>query len=264
MALSNDAKLRALGLKFGSGQTDSDSTLFEAVEAGYNSTYSDFLNDVQAVVSFDDYETRLVNQGVVSAAEASDFRARVEARFNSYTEFTNNATSFSDFQSFFADFGSGSTVAGETRGPDGLPNSGVKFHAEAGTSREGVEVPAGTVEIFGPRIQHSTTSNTDEAETQRDLQLSVSNFTVSNDTPQVGESVTYEADVFNNSSFSARPVISLLEDNERVETTTVELPPSSGTTVSFGRSYSSIREVIAQIEDSQPKQVTVLPDIPFV
>ena len=254
-SLTQEDKLRALGIRQPNQSIDLDAELFDEIAEAYEEAFNDFLDDVDGLDSFEEFEDFLVDEDILSAEDAEQLRTRLESRFEEFGEFEDDLNTYESFDEWFNDFNAGETLTGGTKDEDGTVNQGIKFHEQDGVSRAGVPVPAGTVEVYGPRVEFS---QTDPAIEDPDASLLTQNLTVSNTTPTRFETVTYSADITNTSGYSTSFSIRLYEDDSRVASKSVSFRVNETKTVEFERSYEEYDSFDVRINDSDEETVVVI------
>jgi hypothetical protein len=252
-SLTQTEKLRALGLKRPDSSTNPYSALFDEIAS--QKDYSTFSSDVNGQASFSEFETYLTDTIGMSSADAARFRSRMEQKYASFSDFQSALSGFSSYEEWKGSFSWGTTIGGDTTDGDKV-TSGVRIHGEDGVSYDDVAVGKGTVEVFGPRIEFSQTDAAIDASTD----FAVTNLTVSDTTPQKGETINISADITNNSGYGTDFTAKLLEDSSVKKTKTVSFDPSETKTVSFSRTYSELVSVEVQINDSGTQTVSVEPE----
>jgi len=256
-------KLKALGLKLPESQESPLKEEFDELKKqveNLSNGFSEFQNDVNNQSSFSEFETYLTDTLGLSASEASKLRKKYESKYTDFSTFQNELSSYSSFEEWRNSFSWGDTLGGETTEDGQATNAGIRFHGEAGITREGVQVPAGTVEIFGPEVHFSQTGATADEEEDKSSLFSWSNESVDNATPVPYEDVTFSADLTNNGSYRENFVAALLVDGETVTTGDLfKIGPGNTRTVEFTYEFGEIGSYEVQISKSATIDVTVIP-----
>ena len=259
-SLTQEDKLRALGLKSPDQSIELDLELFEDIKDWYEENkdgFSSFEDDANNESSFADLKQKLIDDGVLSQEQADQLFTKIENKYEGdYTAFTDDLSNYESFDEFINSFNPGSGLTGDTKDDSGDPNQGIRFHSEDGVSRAGVAVPKGTVEIYGPRVEFSQSA---PAIDNPEAAISVSNFTVSNQIPVKFEIVTYSADLTNESGYSTSFSIKLYHDDAIRSSKTVEFGVNETKTVEFTEQYNTLRSFDASIMDSGTITVSVIP-----
>lgn len=177
---------------------------------------------------------------------------------SSYDEFkshTNDSEGYAEFKSAFSQ-NTTFTSRVETESGD-VSAAGVEVHDTDGTTRDGVQIPAGGIEIFGREVHFSQTGNT---KTGTGTGTSGSSFSgpvtfVTDFKTKSGdkvfdkyETVTFEVTIENRSSYEETATITLFEDGSQYESirlgtynsTRPALSPGETRTVEFDVSRSDI------------------------
>jgi hypothetical protein len=259
--LDEEKKLIWLGLK----RIESDrSVVAEAFDILRNNVedYEAFQNDLGGVSNYTEFKTYLENHGF-SSGEADTFIDRIQNNFedtdssgSTYDEFKqyvqNEASSFAQLKNAFntnQTIGSGEETVG------GEKVSGIKFFENDGYTKDGFFVPAGTVEVFGNEIHFSKTG----APAAGEENISYSNLTVSNTSPNKNQTIDISADVNNSGTGSGSVYVTLIEDGVVSKQERVEVPAGQTKTVSFERAYTELKTVEVTIGDLNPITVFVVP-----
>lgn len=252
-SLTSKEKLRALGLKAASVQNNPYQDVFEQIEAAKD--YSTFSSDVNNQSSFSEFETYLTDTIGVGGSQAADFRRRMEQKYSTFSDFQNALSGFSSYDEWINSFSWGTTIAGDTTDGDGA-TSGIRIHGEDGLSYDGIKVPKGTLEAFGPRLEFSQTA----APIDATASFSAANLTVSNTTPSPNETIQISADITNNSGYGLSHTVKYTEDGNVVKTRTLDFAANETRTVSFERTYDDYVSYDVSIDGTGPTTVTVVPD----
>lgn len=253
-SLTPKEKLKALGVSAPAVQNNPYLSVFGAIE---DYGFSQFVTDVNNQSSFSEFETYLQDTIGLSAGDAEQFRKRMEQKYASFSDFQNALFGFSDEDEWINSFSWGATIAGDTTTSDGESLSGgIRVHAESGVSYDGVSVEAGTLELFGPRIETSQTG----AASTKDSSFTTTNLTVSNTTPTTFETITIGADVTNNNSYDDDATAKLIEDGAVVDSKTFRVGGGSTRSISFDRRYTELVSVEVKINEAGPETVVVIPD----
>jgi len=256
--LSNGDILKALGLKLPNTQANPLRDLWN--DLSDSTDHETFSNDVQGISSWSEFETYLQDNHGFSAGEASTFREQLESKYASFTDFRDALSTFDSYDEWENSLSWGETVAGESTDEDGRLVTGFRFHDEAGVTREGVQVPAGTVEIFGEEVHFSNTSPPVEEESSESL-FSWANESHSPNVPNPHEPVTISADVTNNGNY-AEPLVAALKVEGSVvdESDVVKVEPGNSRTFSFTHRFDEVGFYDVQISGSATQTISVAPE----
>jgi hypothetical protein len=271
--LSEEKKLVWLGFKNPQQDVSQAGTDLQKLKdnVGDYSTYQDQLDaydldgdgDDEDISDFTQFKTYLEDNGF-SSLEADSFIQKIK---NSFEDADGDGSKYGDFETYVQDnsssyeelqsqFGSTSGLTGETETADGEKVTGIIFHEEAGVSKDGVNVPPGTTEIIGNRIEFS---QTDEVETGEPL-MSYSNLAVSNETPYKYETITISCDLENIGDVSGDAYPQLKIDGEvKKAQGPIFLFNGESTTVEFEYSFDELVSVEVSIAQLEPITVTVIP-----
>jgi hypothetical protein len=256
--LSNGDILKALGLKLPNTQANPLRDLWN--DLADSTDYATFSDDVQGLSSYSEFETYLQDTHGFSAGEASTFREQLESKYASFTDFQDSLSTFDSYEEWENSLSWGETVGGESTDEDGRLVSGFRFHDESGVTREGVRVPAGTVEIFGEEIHTSNTSPPVEEESSGSL-FSWANESYSPDVPTPYDPVTISADVTNNGSYAEPFVAALKVDGPVVdESDLVKIGPGNTRTFEFTYRFDEVGNYDVQISSSATQTIPVAPE----
>lgn len=254
--LTQDDKLRALGIRSPEAGSDISQDLFETIQEAFDSL-DEFEDEIDNFTSFDEFENYLVNQGILDAEDAERLRQRIEARFGDYQSLLDEIDSADTFNEWISQYNPGGGVTGGS-------NQGVRFHEQAGVSRNGIQVPAGTVEVYGARVEFSETDPSANPEISfTTSNISASSTTIGVQTTQTfdifPEEVVISADVTNTSGGEAEITSRLYEDDEEVETTTSTFADGETVEVSFAVRPSGLGQHDFRINQSDSVTITVDP-----
>lgn len=216
------------------------------------------------ISDYTQFQTYLEDNGFTSL-EAQAFIDKIKNAWSdedssgsSYDEFEawveNTGTSYEQFQS---QFGTTAGLTGEEETSEGEKVTGVIFHDEQGVSKAGVNLPPGTVEIFGNRVEFS---QTEDIETGEPL-MSYSNLNIDNQTPSKYETITITADLKNIGDVSgdAYPQLKIDGSVEKAQGP-IFLLNGESTTVSFTYFFTELVSVDVSIADLDPLTVSVIPE----
>lgn len=216
------------------------------------------------ISSYANFQTYLEDNGFTTL-EAQAFIDKIKntwsdenADGSSYDEFEswveNTGTSYEEFQSQFS---TTAGMTGEEETSEGEKVTGIIFHDEAGVSKDGVNLPPGTTEIFGNRVEFSKTENIETGEPL----MSYSNLNIDNQTPSKYERITITADLSNIGDVSGDAYPQLKVDGEVVKAQgPIFLLNGESTTVSFTHYFTELVSVDVTIADLEPLTVSVIPE----
>lgn len=215
------------------------------------------------ITSYSDFDTYLQDNGFTSL-EAQAFIDKIKNTWSdedssgtSYDEFENwvetTGTSYEEFQSQFS---TTAGMTGEEETSEGEKVTGIIFHDEAGVSKDGVNLPPGTTEVFGNRIEFSQTENIETG----DPLMSYSNLAIDNQTPEKFETITISCDLENIGDVGGDAFPQLKVDGEVVKSQgPIFLLNGESTSISFTYSFDEFQFVVVTIADLDPLDVTVIP-----
>lgn len=256
--LTRDDRLRALGIiggATGDGGEGSGGDLIIDVEEEFGD-FQSFKDAANNQSSFSEFQTYLVDNNILSEADATQFTGLLQGKYQDYTDFLNDIAQYNSFEDWSNNINFGVTLPGPGTGPGGGTVQGVKFHEEGGVSKDGVTVPAGTVEIFGSRIEFSQEAEPVE---NPDPDVTVQSFSVDPTTAVLNQDITFEATVKNTGSISSQFNVRLFFNGQVAASKGIFLDASGTGTVSFVKSFSSPTAIVATIEDSSGESVAVVP-----
>lgn len=265
--LSDEEKLVWLGLK----QPKQEVTI---IKGDLNKlqdalTFEQFQSDLDDVADFSELNTYLQNEANFSSDEADSFIEKIQQNFSDedssgsvYDEFKdytqNTATTWETFKN---NFGNQATFSGEVETESGEPAAGIRVHDQNGVSYDGVVVPAGTVEVFGTRVEFSQqdTPFTGEA------LISYSNLQVSNTIPEKFETITISADIDNIGDVFGDAYPQLKIDGEVVSTAgPITIPNGGSDSIEFTWTFTELQSVEMTIGALEPETVSVIPTGLFI
>jgi hypothetical protein len=255
-------KLNALGLKAPDSQENPLQSEFESLLNGIDTNLSggwlDFQNDVSNQSSFGEFETYLTDTLGLSSSDASTLRQKYQSKFGTFSDFQNAVSSYSSFEEFENSFTWGDTISGETTEDGQNNNAGIRFHSEAGITKEGVSVPAGTVEIFGPEVHFSQTGATADEDPDKSSLFSYSNMDVSDSSVLLGDTPTVSVDLTNNGSYQENFLPVLLVDGEvQQEGDLIKIGAGNTRELSFEFKTPDTGDFEVQINKSPTRTITV-------
>ena len=185
---------------------------------------------VDGATSYTEYEQALIDAGFPSA-EVDAHISRVQDEFSSWTayhdEVVNNLNGYDEYR---AQFGNTQGLTGSELTEEGEPTAGLRVHDSAGTSYNGVSVPAGTTEVFGRRIEFS---QQDAAADPDDVTYANLQSDDPDNTVTVYQTIAVSADVTNPNAWGVNVTIPLKLDGSVEQQQAVRLGPNETRTVSF-------------------------------
>lgn len=238
--LSENKKLIWMGLKRPSTSTSIVEKEVRILKENIGD-FSDFQSDLddEGIASFSDFKSYLTSTAGFTSNKADAFVSKIKNSFedtdssgSAYDEFEdyveNDASTWEEFKIAFESVNQfGST----TRTEDGESAAGIRFFDNDGVTRDGINVPAGSTEIYGKQIHFSSTA---------DPRTTASDFTYANlrsdDDDNVVNSyvtVTISADVTNPNAYSLNATVTLTEDGEPMQTKNVFFTANETKTTSF-------------------------------
>lgn len=234
----------------------SDEVTFEEFQADLDAYDLSGDGNDQDISSYAEFKTYLTDQGFTSD-EADTFIEKIKNNFDSYADFeTYTEDTATSWETFKNEFGTASTFTGEIRTEDGEPVAGIRFHDSAAVSYDGIVVPAGTVEVFGTRVEFS---EQDAPQTGEAL-MSFSNLQVSDQLPQKFETITISADIDNIGDAGGDAFPQLKIDGVVVATKgPITITNGGSDSVSFSWSFNELQSVDVTIATLDPLTVSVIP-----
>lgn len=135
-------------------------------------------------------------------------------------EFHENYNSWADFENAFT---TGREYNSSRRTLKGNAAGGIRVFEEQGLTRDGFNVPPGTVEVYGPQIHFSRIDREqipysgDSEEMYEGMQIfDFSNYSVSTTDAVVGENVYFNVSVENTTEYEQPLILNLMEDGQVV------------------------------------------------
>lgn len=259
--LDEDKKLIWLGLK----RPESDRS---EVAGGINKLlnnvedYETFQDDLNDVADYTEFKTYLEDLGF-SSNDADTFIERIKNTFededgsgSTYDEFKdyvqNEASSFAELKNAF---NTNKTIGSDKETTEGQKVAGVKFFDYDGYTKDGHFAPAGSTEIFGNEIHFSQTG----APTAAEEDISYSNLTVSDTTPFTYQEIEISADVSNSGNRRGSVYVPLTENGQVVERQKVQVAAGATKTVTFKRTYTTLRAIDVGVKNLGPELVVTIP-----
>ena len=211
-------------------------------------SWNDFQIVVDSASTFTGVRNRLVNNFGWSSGDADAFQSRLEASYADFDAFDSAVESYSSYAELKSDFTSNTGLESDAQTTDGRPAAGIRVHETAGTTYSGVDVPAGTTEVYGNRIEFSSQGSV------RDSRESMNYGTISTDDANnevvVTNPITFSVDVTNPNGYRTTADITLQEDGQVTESKNIAFAANQTKTVSFTVSKSVYTEKDFQIGDS--------------
>lgn len=253
--LSEDKKLVWLGLK----QPKQDQSVIEKTvqlleeHVGDFSTYQTEVDE--NLTSLSEHETYLINQGF-ETEDAESFTSKIENAYNTWDDYRSFVVAdINSYEGLKNGFGTTSAFVGESQTESGEPASGIRVHDDGGITYAGVQVPAGTVEVFGNRVEFSQQDPPDDAEAV----FEYSNLQVSNTIPTTFETIDVSADISNTGNREGTAYVQLLEDGAVYAEQQVQVAAGATETVTFSWFSSELKSVELTIDGLEPELVSVIP-----
>lgn len=192
-------------------------------------TFEDFQNLVSGASDYTELEQDLLDAGFPSD-KVDAFIDKIQDQYSSYSDFQSTVSSLTSYLEFQSQFGNQQGLTGDTLTEDGEPTAGIRVHDESGTSYAGVNVPAGTTEIFGRRIEFSQQDPGVDPD-----EVSYSNFTTDDpdDVVPFTVPITFSADVTNPNAFGVDVTIPFTEDGSVLAQRSIRLGANGTQTVEF-------------------------------
>lgn len=245
MALETSEWLVWLGIKSPQASSSTVTGDVSLLQSGF-ADYAAFQTAVSGDASYTDFETTLQNNGF-TGTEATSLSDKAQQNFATWADFqdfvVNQTSSYAEFQ---AGFSSTSGLVGSTTTQTGEPAAGIRIHDKAGVSYAGVQVPAGTTEVFGSRIEFSQQG---ASATQQPITYSALTTDDPNNVVTLYTTLTVSCTATNPNSYDVTVTVPYLEDGTVVERKQVTVPASGSTTVSFQVSKSEYVCVDVAIAD---------------
>lgn len=223
---------------------------------GYD-TFQDHLNNgydynnngsKESITTFNNFTSYLLSLGFTQN-QIDRFISIIKENF---TDDNSNGTVFDEFKSYVINdtgtweefknaFSSSNETGGEVETENGETAAGIRFHDESGVTKDNVNVPAGTTEIFGREVHFSQTESVSTEDDSDSSTFTFSNIRTDggNTTVDVDTTATIKADVTNNNSQNAPVGLSFIEDGSKIDGKVKYIAGNSTETVSFDITKSS-------------------------
>lgn len=244
MSLKAKKKLTWLGLARAAQSLSEVKGEIELLKENVGS-WENFEDGVDDQTQYSEFNTYLQNNGFTST-EADTFIQKIK---NNFTDDDNSGTTWDEFHDFVVDtadsyeefqnqFGNQNTLTSDLEVKDGANKgnsaAGIKVFDSAGVTRDGVDVPAGAVEVFGTEVHFSKTDNTTDGSVDPGT-ISYSNLRTddSDDVVDVGQSITISADVENTHDSEQQISTALTEDGFVIRAESFRVQANSNRTISF-------------------------------
>lgn len=191
--------------------------------------WGEYEDGVGGLDSFGDHADWLEDNGW-DPGDAAAFNDRIRDNFDDWGGYQDYvADDAGSFDGLRNGFGAPTTYPGMRDAGDGMAAAGIRVHDQAGTSFDGVAVPAGTVEVFGSRVEMSQRG----APAPAPGALDYSNLGVDDESPERGEAVAVTATASNDGGPPTTDHAALTEDGVVVDRARVELAGGESAEVSF-------------------------------
>lgn len=235
MALDPAEWLVWLGINTPGSSTNAASGDVALLKQAYEEDYGLFQEDVDGWTSYDEFEAGLAALGpdgeAISPTQAADIRTRASQRYSVWGDFQTFVEDSADWPEFANGFGGGVTsLTGNSSTGSGEPAAGIRIHDQEGLSFNGAQVPAGTVEVFGGRVEFSEQG---AGVTTQPVTYSGITEDSGDGTLISGQTLTVTATVTNPNDTQVTPTVELLLDSSVADTKQVSVPANGSTTVSF-------------------------------
>mgnify|MGYP006285738001 CR=1 FL=1 len=280
MPLNTEQKLIWLGLNNIAGQEQAWKQALDSLKSLYDfdeikdkfqndwDSFSDYASDVNAdnrtgdggIDEYQTWENKLVSVYTeVDNVKNPTTEEKEEAWSEHEAKFLSEYEDYSDFEN---EFSTSMAITGTRRTSDGDTAAGVRIHDSPGRTKDGFTVPEGTVEVFGGEIHFSQTgkqrSGAGEGGTTSPT-IVYRNLSVSNLTPDIGESITVTAEVKNEGESHTSVVVAYKEDDEVVQEKSRFLRAKQVQEVEFTASKDEQQSVEVSVGDTESKTVVWIP-----
>jgi hypothetical protein len=190
------------------------------------------------ISNFSQFKTYLQDEHGFTAEEAQAYVDKIK---NSFTDDNNSGSVFDEYEDYVKNtstydklknkFGTVTAMTTEQQTGSGEPVAGIRVHDTAGVSYDGVNVKAGTTEIFGTRVELSQQA----PPRAEDGTISYANLSTSDSDNVVNrnQTITISADVTNSNSGNRQVTVTLTEDGSVHSEKTVDVDGGTTKTVSF-------------------------------
>lgn len=214
-------------------------TFLDHLQNGYDYNDDGFKESLDSYSDFDKYLAEGSNSISFTNDEADSFIEKIKQNFSDDDE---DGTSFDEFKNFVINevvsfeslktgFGTSNEITSNTETSSGTAAAGIRFHETSGVTRNNISVPAGTTEVYGKEVHFSQS----DAPTEPEDTGTITFKNISKDVvaPNIGETVTVSADIENTQNESADVVATFMENEARIDATTVRVGSDSTQSVSF-------------------------------
>lgn len=210
---------------------------------------------VDGSASLSDHEQRLVDEHGWPGPDAELFSQEIDNAFDGWSAYDNYINNQVDsYSSMKNDFPSEVVFGGIETTSDGEVAVGVRMHDEAGISKKGVELPAGTIELFGYRLEISQLADPDPKEED----IAYGSVQVNPSEPTTGEEFDVFCDITNNDENGVLIYPQLVVNGVVEEQQEVELDAGETKEVRFSYTQPDTTRLDVQIDDQGPVEVRVL------
>lgn len=200
------------------------------------------------------HEDGLVDEHDWPAPDAELFSTKIDNAFDGWEAYDNYINVQVDSYSGMKDDFPSEVVFGgiETTG-DGELAVGIRMHDEPGVSKAGVRLPAGTIELFGQRLEISQMAEPDPEE--RDLEYG--EVQVEPADPVVDEAFEVFCTITNNADTDVRVFPQLVVNGVVEAQDSVDIPEGETEEVRFSHVQPRITRLEVQIDGEEPVDVRV-------
>lgn len=250
--LSEEKKLLWLGIK--RANDDESAIKGEVIRLRENTEgYTEYRDAVNGFDTHEEHEDYLESVGF-PPADAELFTTKIEDNFTDWEGYrvyiVVQADSFDVMKNAFP---TEVTFGGVQTTSVGELAAGIRIHDEDAVSKNGIPLPAGTIEIFGSQVEFSKADDPDV----RDRDIAYSNLVTSTEEPTVDVPFTVSVDIENAGEAIGTVYPQFTVNGVVEEQKGVTLNPGETKTVSFEYAHPIPGTLYVNIEDTDQTEVRV-------
>lgn len=268
--LTEEQKLVMLGLKSPNRQhSDGEQISIELESAfgpfeDFRDAFLDEFPDAEDG-DFDAFEAWLADNEEIDDDLAQKIRNEYEDTFEDFEtlhEVIEDGESFFDLE---VNFEQSMSLESELEDEDGRSVAGIQVYESGGLGRNGQEIPAGGVEVYGQEVHFSQSDpdaddeddGDEDEDTGTTYRFAYSDLEVSDNLPIPRQTITVSCRVTNDAGRARAETVQFYEDGDVIGSEYVSLVALDTTTVEFEWSSEEYKSVELGIGPLPPETVTV-------
>lgn len=238
-------------------------TFSDHLQNGYDYDGDSTKESIDTFTDFGKYLSEGSNSIGFTTEEKDKFIEKIKQNFTDednsgsvFDEFKNyvinNVINFEDLKGAFA---STNTITGDTETTQGIAAAGIRFFESEGRTKDNVQAPAGSVEVYGKEVHFSQTEGTLSGSPS----LTYKNISASDTNPDNGQEVTISVDIENSGNGDGTANSPFFEDSTRINSRKDRVSANSTISISFDVQKSESQQHEYSIGDSGTVTVTWTP-----